>query len=105
VSVAVLHPSGRLDARRHQGTTGELRTHLQSGRLCVVVDLSAVEDISSVAARALLGAIQQIRAAGGDVRLAAPRASLRDLLSFTALATVVQVYANVDAAVGSFKPT
>jgi anti-sigma B factor antagonist len=64
----------------------------------VIVDLSALEFVDCHALGALLRVQQAARAAGGDVRLAAPRRLVLRVLGLAGLDAVFCVYASVAAA-------
>jgi anti-anti-sigma factor len=68
---------------------------------CVIVDLGALEFIDCAALRALVGARQRARRAGGEVLLAAPAGAVARMLDLTGLGELLGVHVSVTAAVAS----
>jgi anti-sigma B factor antagonist len=64
----------------------------------VVVDLHAVAFIDSAGLGALIGAIRRVRQLGGDLNLAAPRPSIKRVLSTTGLNRLADIYNDIDQA-------
>jgi anti-sigma B factor antagonist len=57
----------------------------------VVVDMSGVEFCDSTGMNALLGALRQVRARGGELELAAPRPAIMKILQVTGLDSVFTI--------------
>ncbi len=76
-------------------------TALVARHQVVIVELSALDFMDCGALRALLKVQRLARRSGGDVLLAAPKASVRRLLSLTSTDAAIGVHATVDAAVAS----
>jgi anti-sigma B factor antagonist len=72
--VTLLYPKGFINAHTVRLFDGELRSALQQGRFKIVVNCSGLSYIASAGLGALMGAIEEIRGQGGDLR----RASLND---------------------------
>ncbi len=71
-------------------------------RVRLVADLSRVNYTSSAGLRVLLGALKDSRRHGGDLRLAALQPQVERVLALAGFTAIVQVFADVDAAVASF---
>jgi anti-anti-sigma factor len=65
----------------------------------IIVDLEHLDFIDCGGLRALLGAANQLRLAGGDLVLAAPQRHVLRVLAVTGLSSVFAVYASADKAV------
>ena len=71
-------------------------------RVRLVADLSRVNYTSTAGLRALLGALKESRRHGGDLRLAALQPQVERVLALAGFTGIVQVFADVDAAVASY---
>jgi anti-sigma B factor antagonist len=69
-------------------------------RPAVVVDLAGVNFLDSSALGVLIAAQRQLGEAGGELRLAAPRAHVRKIFQITRLTEVIPLFDDVDAACG-----
>ena len=103
IPIAVVVPSGRLDALN----APELRRRCDSildaetGRL--VIDLRGVDFCDSAGLAALVGAMKRSRASGGDTKLvAASDAPVWRILELTRFDRVFDVRTGVDDAVRAF---
>jgi anti-sigma B factor antagonist len=64
----------------------------------LVIDLAGLDFIDSTGLGVLVGTLRRVRAAGGDVRLAAPRSGIARVFSVTGLDRVFSLYPTVDDA-------
>ena len=71
---------------------------LDEGRTAVVVDLAGVNFLDSSALGVLTAAQHDFAAAGGGLRLAAPRPHVRKVFGITRLTEVIPLFDDVDAA-------
>jgi anti-anti-sigma factor len=78
-----------------------LESLIQQGTARIVVDLSDVHYVASIAASAVAAGICRANAAGDRVRLAAPSAGVRDVLSRSRISECLRIYPSVAAAMGS----
>ena len=100
--ITVVRIMGSID-----GTTAEQLMQVFSGRLSsgerrLVAALEAVDYTSSAGLRVLLSTVKEARSGGGDLRLAAPSRDVRKVLEMSGFTTILKVFDDVDAAVGSF---
>ncbi|QIX50420.1 STAS domain-containing protein [Rhodococcus sp. DMU1] len=96
--VVVVRPEGRLNMVAAPRLREQLRGLVEGGSARVVVDLGATEFIDSSGLGALVSGLKAARHAGGDLRLAAPTAQVRSVLSLTSLDRVLRTYDSADAA-------
>ena len=99
--VAVLQPQGRLT----MVTAPELRQlvadTVKSGRVRIVVDLSATEFLDSSGLGALIAGLKTARQAGGDLRIAALGPQVSTVLQLTNLDRVLRPYGSVAEALSA----
>jgi anti-anti-sigma factor len=68
-SITVLTPRGRLDAAGVRPFESEMQTHLDAGRVHLLVDMSQVAYVSSIGLRMFLTIMRGARRRGGSLRL------------------------------------
>jgi anti-sigma B factor antagonist len=99
--VAVLAASGEIDV----ATAPELHDHLgkllQDSPELLVVDLADVSFIDSTGLGVLVGAVRDVRAGGGDLRLVVTQPQIIRLLEITGLDEVFNIRSSTSDAVRS----
>ncbi|MBN2555386.1 MAG: STAS domain-containing protein [Anaerolineales bacterium] len=94
--------AGRIDS----ATSGEFESVLvdlaERGRNNIVLDMSAVEFISSAGLRVLVTIRKAVQSAGGDVVLAAPSERVTDTLEIAGLDVLFTTYPDRESAIASF---
>lgn len=101
-STTVVTVTGTVDAVTAPRLAEALQTEVGAGRHQLVADLSELVYISSAGLRAVLGTLKTARAAGGDLRLAAPQAGVRQVFDLAGFDSIVRIFDEVDDAVASF---
>jgi anti-anti-sigma factor len=100
--VTLVEVNGRVDST-NAGKLGEaLNEQIDAGRNQLVLDLSAVEYISSAGLREMVAAAKRVRNSNGDLRIASPSARVKEVLDLAGLNMVFQVYPTQVEAVGSY---
>ncbi len=100
--VKLVEVKGRIDSS-NAGELGEALTGvLDDGALKMVIDLSAVDFMSSAGLRELVSALKRIRREQGDIRLAQPSERVHEVLEMAGLNTIFQIYPSQSEAIGSF---
>jgi anti-sigma B factor antagonist len=98
---AVIRPTGRLTMI----VTPQLRTVITdtvaSGRLRIVVDLSACEFVDSSGLGALIAGLKTARQAGGDLRIAGVGPQIATVLQLTNLDRVLRAHDTVGGALSA----
>jgi anti-anti-sigma factor len=94
----VFSPKGRLDGTNAAATEKELMAFLESGEPNVVIDLGAVDYMSSAGLRVLLVAAKAARARAGKVVLAAPRPSVNEVLTMSGFDRIMTLEPDLVAA-------
>ncbi len=94
---------GRVDSTNADELGEALQTQLDAGHHMIVIDLSAVEYMSSAGLRELVTALKNARAiSGGDVRLTALSPRVKEVMSLAGLDALFQIYPTQVEAVGSY---
>ena len=101
--LTVVAPRGDLD----MATVGEMRRTLagliDGGQSRLVMDLGGVGYMDSSGMGALVAAMKQARAAGGDVRLCALQDDVRSIFELTRLARAISIHPTRQEALASWR--
>jgi anti-sigma B factor antagonist len=97
--VLVLH--GDLDLHVAPELQDRLTAEIEEGAKLIVLDLSAVTFIDSMALGVLLGAVKRLRPSGGRLRLVVPNPELRRIFEISLLDQVFTLDSTRDEAFGS----
>jgi anti-sigma B factor antagonist len=98
----VFDVSGRVDSVTAIRLGEELQRAEKKGQHRLVIVLDNVDYISSAGLREIMSALQDARAGGGDLRLAAPSKKVAEVLEMTGFDSRIGVFATRDDAVQSF---
>ncbi|HZK75404.1 MAG TPA: STAS domain-containing protein [Candidatus Kapabacteria bacterium] len=103
-SVTVIELSGQLDAH----TAPEFERFLEDvvrdeGKRQLVLDFHGLEYISSAGLGVLMGLIEEVRATGGDMKLAALPEKIFHVLDLLGFPMVFQIFPTVAEAEAAFK--
>ena len=99
-SAYVVTLSGEIDAF----TAPSLRESLsrlveEEGARAVVIDLGAVTFMDSSALGAIVGVLRRLRERNGELRIVQPRTAAGRIFELTGLDAVLDLYADLDAAI------
>lgn len=100
--VTLFEISGRIDSTNADQLGEALNTAIDSGRTQIVLDVSAVEYMSSAGLREMVAALKRVKRGSGDVRLANPSERVKEVLELAGLDTIFEVFDSQVEAVGSF---
>lgn len=103
----VLATTGRIDHASAEGFKTALQPYLDrctAGGDVVVVDLSAVEYISSVGLRVLMLAAKQVKSQGGAVAVAALQPVVKEIFEISKFNLVIPCFAGVRDALAELAP-
>ncbi|CAN5410232.1 anti-sigma factor antagonist [soil metagenome] len=100
--VTIIMPVGEIDALNVGEFSTLLNQQLQAGKQQLIADLSQVTYMSSAGLRAFLTTLKETRRGGGDFRLAAIQASVRQVLDMTGFTSIFKIFPTVDMATASF---
>ncbi len=93
---------GRIDSSNATELGDRLNAQIEGGSVNLVVDLAGVEYMSSAGLRELVAALKRVKKDGGDLRLCAPSARVREVLDLAGLTTIFEIFDDQVTAVGSF---
>ncbi len=77
--VTLIYPKGFINAHTVRLFEGELQRAVQGGRFKIVVSCAELAYIASAGLGAIMGAIEEIRDNGGDLRLAEMNETVRNI--------------------------
>jgi len=100
--VTLLYPKGFINAHTVRLFDGELRGALQQGRFKIVVNCSGLSYIASAGLGALMGAIEEIRGRGGDLRLASLNETVLNIFEILGFTHLYRIYPSEMDAISSF---
>jgi anti-anti-sigma factor len=100
--VAVITISGRVDSVTAEEFESELVQTIDSGFNNLVLDLAAVDFLSSAGLRVLVTNRKKVASAGGDIRIAQPSEQVIETLEITGLNTLFTTYPDRESAIASF---
>ena len=100
--VIVIDTPERLDVLNAEEFRNILNDIINKKEFKIVVNLSDTKYIDSTGLGALVSRIALTRSNQGDIRLAAPKQNVKDLLELTHLIKILKCYDTVDLAVSSY---
>jgi stage II sporulation protein AA (anti-sigma F factor antagonist) len=95
---AVMCVGGELDVATAMLLQHHLATQLGQGRRHLVIDLAEVPFMDSSGLNIILRAMNETRATGGSLRLAAPAPPVRRVLELTGVTLTIPVHGTVEQA-------
>ena len=98
----VVSVEGNVNTITAEELMASLMTHVEGGQRRLVVDLALVDHIGSAGLRALLGPLEEIRAKGGELVLAAVQGNVRRVLEISRFTSILEIHPDVDTALMSF---
>jgi len=101
-AVHVLALSGDLDAHTFPAFQERLERTVAEGARAVVIDGKALAYVSSAGLGVLKRMVKDVRADGGDIRLAALTEKIRNIMNLLGFSKIIQVFSTVEEAVESF---
>jgi anti-anti-sigma factor len=97
--VLVVAPSGRVDSSTSPELGRVMHAIIDRGDINIVVDMSALEYISSTGLSVFLSSAKKIRAAGGRMALCGLNNRIRLAFEMSGFLRLFPVFLNVDAAI------
>lgn len=94
--------TGTVDALTAPELAKVLVNEIAEGHVNLVVDLIAVEFMSSAGLRTLLGGVKESRSNGGDLRIASTNPGIDKVLKMSGFHNIAKVYSSQSEAVSSF---
>jgi anti-anti-sigma factor len=84
--------------------TGFSTAQVDSGQVWLVLDLSAVDFMSSAGLRGILEVAKRCRDRDGDLRMAAAQTGVERTLDISGLSRILETYPSVQEATANFGP-
>ena len=100
--VAVMNVKGRVDSNTAPELDSALENLLKSDKNKIVLNLEAVEYLSSAGLRALVKALKDAQKSGGDVRLASVSEPIEVILRTVGMLQMFKMFSNSEEAVAGF---
>lgn len=100
--VSVISVRGFVDTTTSAELEESLKRLLRKGRYDIVIDLSAVNYISSAGWGIFISEIKEIRENGGDLKLAGMISDVYEVFELLEFQTILESFDSVDEAVVSF---
>jgi anti-sigma B factor antagonist len=101
--VTVLHPRGFINAHTVRGFDAAIQKAVSRGRFRIVVNCTGLTYIASAGLGAMMGAIEEIRGSGGDLRLAALNETVSNIFEILGFNHLYRTYGSEAEAVESFR--
>jgi anti-sigma B factor antagonist len=102
--VTLLYPKGFINAHTVRVFEGEIQKALAQGQFKIVVNCAGLAYIASAGLGAIMGAIEEIRGNGGDLRLANLNETVRNIFEILGFHHLYRVYPSEVEAITSFGP-
>jgi anti-sigma B factor antagonist len=102
--IRILSCDGYINLETYKILAGAMMRLLENRFYRIVLDLSGTEYISSSGWGAILGNLETVRAAGGDIKLAAMNPEVRFVFDALELDNLLKHFNTVEEAVKSFAP-
>lgn len=97
-NILVVAPAGRLDSTNAQVLERRLSSTIERGDTDLVIDLTALEYISSIGLSVLLAAAKKIKQADGRVALAGMNDRVRSVMEISGFTRLFTIYPSVETA-------
>lgn len=97
--VAIL--AGRLDESSASNADASLAAILDGGERHLILDLAALEYISSVGLRVILTSAKKLRAAKGTLRICGAVKHVREVIELSGFTSIIPMHATREEAVGA----
>lgn len=95
--------TGSVDSLNAEQLSATLAPPIAGGRVRLVADFSSVNYTSSAGLRSLLGAVNDTRRKGGDLRIAALQPQVERVLALAGFTGIIKIFADVESAVASYR--
>jgi anti-sigma B factor antagonist len=102
-NATVVKITGSVDGLNAGQLSASIAEPIAGGRVRLVADFSLVNYTSSAGLRSLLGAVNDSRRKGGDLRIAGLQPQVERVLALAGFTGIIQIFADVEAAVASYR--
>lgn len=101
--ITLLYPRGFINAHTVRLFEGELQKVLEQRRFKIVVNCSGLAYIASAGLGAIMGAIEEIRGNGGDLRLSELNETVRNIFEILGFHHLYRIFPSEVDAILSFR--
>src|SRR4030042_1703354 len=101
--VVLLYPRGFINAHTVRLFEGEIQAALDEGRYRIVVSGAELKYIASAGLGAIMGAVEETRTNGGDIRLADLNETVRNILDILGFNHLYRIFPSEMEAILSFR--
>jgi anti-sigma B factor antagonist len=102
--VVLLYPKGFINAHTVRLFEGALQKAISLKQFKIVVNCAGLSYIASAGLGAMMGAIEEIRSNGGDLRLASLNETVQNIFDILGFNHLYRTYASEAEAIASFGP-
>ena len=102
--ITVIYPRGYINAHTVRHFESAIQKAMQQQRFKLVVNGSGLTYIASAGLGAMMGAIEEIRSNGGDLRLAGLNETVQNIFEILGFHHLYRTYASESEAIASFGP-
>jgi anti-sigma B factor antagonist len=102
-SIRLIKLSGALDIHGVRDVEVDFVRLCMGENICILVDLSKVNYISSIGIPLLINSAKSITRQGGKMALLSPQKSVEDILELTGIPLMIPIYQNLNVAVSELK--
>lgn len=103
--ISILNTRGFLDAHTAPEFEKMLQKLAQEKRNRIIVDLEGLQYISSAGLGVFMGFIEEIRQAGGDIKICNPSPKVFKIFDLLGFPSLFEFYDSREDAINKFKPT
>lgn len=100
--VSLIYPRGFINAHTVRLFESEIQRALAAGRFKLVVSCQGLAYIASAGLGAIMGAIEEVRENGGDIRVAELNESVRNIFEILGFNHLYKIYPTEMEAISSF---
>ncbi len=102
--VVLLYPNGFINAHSVRLFEAALQRAISLKQFKIVVNCASLTYIASAGLGAMMGAIEEIRSNGGDLRLASPNETVQNIFEILGFNHLYRTFSSEAEAIASFGP-
>lgn len=101
-NITTISVKGSVDALTAADLTHSINRQIDDNHVNLVIDLTALEFMSSAGLRSLLGAVKETRSHGGDLRIVSTNPGIDKVLKMSGFHNIAKVFTSQADATASF---
>jgi anti-sigma B factor antagonist len=102
-NTTIVKIAGSIDGLNAGQLSSSFAPPITEGRVRLVADFSKVNYTSSAGLRSLLGALNDSRRSGGDLRIAGLQPQVERVLALAGFTGIIKIFADVETAIASYR--